>query len=135
MKIYEHKAQYYETDQMGIVHHSNYIRWMEEARIAMLEEMGISYKKMEADGITIPVIGVTCEYKGMVRFYDVVCIDVTLKQYNGIRMTLSYRITDKETGELRTLGESSHCFLNRAGCPVSLKLSYPEWDQLFQLFR
>ncbi len=132
MKLYEHQAQYYETDQMGIVHHSNYIRWMEEARIAMMDEMGISYKRMEEDDIMIPVLSVSCEYKGMVRFYDTVCIDVSLKHYNGIKMTLEYQMTDKETGELRTVGESSHCFLSRAGHPVSLKKSFPEWDQLFR---
>ena len=39
-KDYEHHAQYYETDQMGCVHHSNYIRWMEEARVNLMEQMG-----------------------------------------------------------------------------------------------
>ena len=42
---YVHQAQYYETDQMGIIHHSNYIRWMEEARIAYMDEMDFPYKK------------------------------------------------------------------------------------------
>ena len=41
---YTHQAQYYETDQMGIIHHSNYIRWMEEARIAYMDEMGFPYQ-------------------------------------------------------------------------------------------
>lgn len=45
--VYEHKAQYYETDQMGIVHHSNYIRWFEEARVDLLEQLGIGYDVME----------------------------------------------------------------------------------------
>ena len=47
MKLYEHKVQYYETDKMGIVHHSNYIRWMEEARIDFLSQIGWDYKKLE----------------------------------------------------------------------------------------
>ncbi len=50
-KDYEHHAQYYETDQMGCVHHSNYIRWMEEARVNLMEQMGCGYKAMEASGI------------------------------------------------------------------------------------
>ena len=54
---------YYETDQMGIIHHSNYIRWFEEARVALLEHLDFSYKKIEEQGIIIPVLGVSCEYK------------------------------------------------------------------------
>ena len=55
MKDYIRKVQYYETDRMGIVHHSNYIRWFEEARIFYMEKMGYSYSEMEKTGIMIPV--------------------------------------------------------------------------------
>lgn len=128
---YIHHAQYYETDQMGCVHHSNYIRWMEEARIHMLELVGCGYKSMEAEGVMIPVLGVSCQYKSMVHFDDQVRICVWLKEYNGIRMTIGYEMRDAATGELRTLGESSHCFLTKEGRPLSLKRSHPSWDQLF----
>ena len=50
MNLYHHKVQYYETDKMGIVHHSNYIRWMEEARIDFLGQIGWNYKKLEDMG-------------------------------------------------------------------------------------
>lgn len=50
---YEHKTQYYETDQMGIIHHSNYIRWFEEARIEFMNQCGFSYAQMEKDGIIV----------------------------------------------------------------------------------
>ena len=63
MEPYVHKVQYYETDKMGIVHHSNYIRWMEEARIDFLERMGWPYDRLENEGIISPVIGVDCKYK------------------------------------------------------------------------
>ena len=53
---YEHYTQYYETDQMGCVHHSNYIRWMEEARVFLMEQMGCSYRAMEEAGILSPVL-------------------------------------------------------------------------------
>ena len=46
MKPYIHKVQYYETDKMGITHHSNYIRWMEEARVDFMEQIGWGYDKM-----------------------------------------------------------------------------------------
>lgn len=128
---YEHHAKYYETDQMGIIHHSNYIRWMEEARMDLMDQMGLSYKEMEAMEIISPVLSVSCEYHSMVHFDDVVVIEPKIIKYNGIKMELEYRMTDKETGELRTTGRSAHCFLNRSGRPISLKRSYPEIDTKF----
>ena len=50
MNTYLHKVQYYETDMMGVVHHANYIRWMEEARIDFMDRIGFPYKRMEAEG-------------------------------------------------------------------------------------
>lgn len=131
VRPYEHRAKYYETDQMGIIHHSNYIRWMEEARMDMMEQIGLSYKEMEAMEIISPVLSVSCEYHSMVHFDDTVVIEPRIIMYNGIKLELEYRMTDKETGELRTTGRSSHCFLNRAGKPISLKRSYPEIDTKF----
>ena len=67
----------------------------------------------------------------MVHFDDTVVIETKITRYNGIKMDVEYRMTDKETGELRTTGKSSHCFLNRSGRPISLKRSYPEIDTKF----
>lgn len=131
-RVYEHKTQYYGTDQMGIIHHSNYIRWFEEARCDMMEQMGLGYKLMEDCGIISPVLSMHCEYKSMTRFGETVEIRCILKEYNGIKMTVEYSITDKETGELRCVGESRHCFLSREGRPVSLKKQYLEMDKVFR---
>lgn len=57
---YQHIVQYYETDKMGITHHSNYIRWMEEARVSFFAEYGWDYKTLEESGIASPVISVSC---------------------------------------------------------------------------
>ena len=61
---YIHKVQYYETDQMRVVHHSNYIRWFEEARVDLMEQMGMGYDRMEELGIASPVLGVEADYLG-----------------------------------------------------------------------
>lgn len=129
INTYEHKTQYYETDQMGIIHHSNYIRWFEEARIDMMEQIGMGYEIMEMQGIISPVLEVHSEYKSMTHFGDTVLIYCNLKEYNGIRMTLEYTIVDKETGQLRCVGQTKHCFLTRDGKPVSLKRNYLEMDK------
>lgn len=128
---YEHHAKYYETDQMGIIHHSNYIKWMEEARMDLMEQIGLSYKQMEEMEIISPVLSVEVEYRSMVHFDDVVVIQTKLTKYNGIKMEVEYEMYDKKTGELRTVAKSSHCFLNRSGQPISLKRSYPELDTKF----
>lgn len=132
--IYEHRTQYYETDQMGIIHHSNYIRWFEEARTDMMEQMGMGYDMMEKQGIICPVLAVRCEYKSMTRFGETVQIMASLREYNGIRMTIEYTVVDKETDQIRCVGESRHCFLTRDGKPVSLKRQYIEMDKAFREF-
>lgn len=135
IRPYEHHAKYYETDQMGIIHHSNYVRWMEEARMDLMDQIGLSYRQMEEMEIISPVLSVEVNYHSMVHFDDTVVIETRIAKYNGIRMEVEYRMTDKETGELRTTAYSSHCFLNRAGKPISLKRSYPELDTKFFTLR
>lgn len=131
LKVYQHKAQYYETDQMGCVHHSNYIRWFEEARTDLLEQVGFSYGKMEEIGILSPVLDVKAEFKSMVRYQDLVNIHTKISSFNGLKFTVYYLIEDALTKEIRTLGESKHCFLNKELQPVRLKKEYPEVYTLF----
>lgn len=131
LRDYEHHAKYYETDQMGCVHHSNFIRWMEEARIDMMEQMGCGYRSMEEAGILCPVLDVSCQYRAMVHFDDRILIRVRVKAYNGIRMNLSYEMRGRGNETLLAAGESSHCFLDRKGHPISLKRAYPAWDTAF----
>ncbi|MHB1452628.1 MAG: acyl-CoA thioesterase [Saccharofermentanales bacterium] len=120
LKAYKHKVQYYETDQMGVVHHSNYIRWFEESRTDLMEQFGYGYHKAEERGIMIPVLEVSCRYHSMVRYGEEVYITQRIEHFNGVRMTLSYKIVDAATGELRTTGESRHCFVGAGFRPVSL---------------
>jgi acyl-CoA thioester hydrolase len=128
---YTHRVQYYETDQMGIVHHSNYIRWFEEARIDLMRQAGILYREMESAGVVSPVLKVAAEYRTMVRFDDVVLIKTCVKKFNGIVMDLCYEVTDSKTGELRCTGKSRHCFLDSKGNPVSLKKSNRDYFDRF----
>ena len=128
---YERRAQYYETDQMGIIHHSNYIRWFEEARLHFMDEIGLSYAKIEEMGILIPVLSVDCQYKTMVHYNDIVDIYTQIIKFNGIKMTIAYRVVDHVTGEIRCTGETSHAFLNREYRPVRLKREYPDLYELF----
>lgn len=131
MEKYIHKVQYYETDKMGITHHSNYIRWMEEARVDYLEKIGWGYGKLEELGIASPVIGIKCEYKNSTKFNENIEIEVKIKEYKGVKMTISYEMKNKETDQIVLIGESKHCFTNQEGKPVILKKQCPEFDQVF----
>ena len=131
MRTYKHKVQYYETDQMKIVHHSNYIRWFEEARIDMMEQMGMPYDEMEARKIISPVLAVEAEYLRMVHFGDTVLISVKVKEYNGIKLTIGYEVMDEKTGMIHCRGLTRHCFLNEKGRPISLKRDFPDYHEIF----
>ena len=133
MMAYEHKTQYYETDQMGIIHHSNYIRWFEEARVSFLEEIGYPYQRIEKElKLLSPVLEANCQYRSMVYFGDTVDIILRVESSNGIKLKFSYEVRDHHTQELRTTGYTKHCFLNETGSPVSLKKVQPELYQILQ---
>ena len=132
MENYIRKVNYYETDQMGVVHHSNYIRWFEEARCHLMEQLGAGYADMERAGVISPVLEAHAQYKSMTRFGETVIIYSKMTFYNGIKMTISYEVKDKTTGEIRCIGETKHCFIDREGKLLSLKKSNKEFDQQFR---
>ena len=130
--FYERKINYYETDKMGVVHHSNYIRFLEEARCYWMEKIGIPFSLLESKGVTIPVLGVNVEYKHHVTYGDTIVIKVIIKEYSGVRMTVSYDVRDKKTGEKVIEAETKHCFTNKELRPVSLKKYAPEFEEKFK---
>lgn len=132
MKPYIHQVQYYETDRMGITHHSNYIRWMEEARVAFLEELGWGYGKLEAMGIVSPVTQVSCDFKKTTTFPDRIAIEVSIREFRGVKLFLSYRMINEDTKEAAAEGMSGHCFLNHEGRPLLLKKVCPELDRILK---
>lgn len=129
---FERRVNYYETDRMGVVHHSNYIRYLEEARCSWLDAIGMPFSLLEENGITIPVLGVNVTYKHHVTFDDTIIINVFAKEYNGVRMTIGYNVTDKKTGNLVLTGETKHCFTSRKLRPVNLKKYAPEFSKKFE---
>lgn len=129
MKIYEHKVKYYETDKMGIVHHSNYIRWMESARMDLFEQIGFPFSKLEEMGAISPVVSVSCEYKSPTKFDDKIGIQVEIEDFKGVRLYLKYTVFNTDTNAIAAIGRSSHCFVDRENRPVILKKQFPEFDE------
>ena len=132
MFTYTHNVQYYETDKMGVTHLSNYIRWMEEARIALLDSLNLGYDRMEGAGIISPVVEVNCEYKRPTTFKDVVFISVQALSYNGVKLVVGYEMIKQSTGETVLTGTTSHMFLNEKGAFLRMKRDFPEIDAAFK---
>ena len=134
---YLHKVQFYETDGMSIVHHGNYILWMEEARTDFMDQIGWSYHRAVDAGIDFAVTDVSCQYRSMTRFGETVAIHMAVESLSPAKMRLSYKMVNADTGELRAEGTSGHFFYDRAKArPVALKKALPElWELLESLHR
>ncbi|MCR4743458.1 MAG: acyl-CoA thioesterase [Treponema sp.] len=130
MISYTHQINYYETDKMGITHHSNYLRFMEEARIYFLDKIGWSYAKMEEVGLYSPVLSVTCEYKKTTTFPDILRIDVEVQKLKGLKMEIAYKMYVGDN--LVTTASSSHAFFDKNQTPVFLEKKYPELYKVLQ---
>lgn len=128
MKLYQHTVQYYETDKMGIVHHSNYIRWMEEARIDFLDQIGWNYKTMEDNGIISPVTSVESKYRCNTVFGDVISISVSVEEFKGIKLKLRYIMKKGDT--IVNEAHSEHCFLNAEGKIINMKKEQPKFYEV-----
>lgn len=123
MEPYQHTVQYYETDKMGIVHHSNYIRWMEEAGWPTWPSWAGTSRCWRLWGPS-PVTGLEAHYKQNTTFPEVISIHVSLTQYTGVRLRLHY-VMENAGGEVVFEGDSEHCFLDPEGHILRLKKSFP----------
>lgn len=125
-QVFKRTVNYYETDKMQVVHHSNYIRYLEECRMDLLRQMQIDYHQLEESGIMIPVLQVGCTYKQAVRFGDTICIIPKIERFHGVKFEMSYRIISEDMKTLHTTAESQHCFVDLEFVPIRLKRDYPE---------
>ena len=124
MENYKHKINYYETDKMGVTHHSNYVRFMEESRIDFLEKIGWGYDKMEQEGIISPVVSLECNYRNTTTYPDVIEVSVQVLKLSAFKLTFGYTMKVKD--KVVFTGKSSHCFLDSSGKPVMMESKYPE---------
>ena len=125
VKEYVHTVQYYETDKMGITHHSNYIRWMEEARVDFLSQIGWDYARLEESGIISPVLNLSCDFKKTTTFSDKITVKAYVKEFNGVKLKFAYEMRNEE-GIVVFTATSMHAFLGKDGRPVRMKQDFPE---------
>ncbi len=123
MHTYRHEVKYYECDRMGVTHHSNYIRFMEEARVDWLDQLGFGFEKVEAEGVFSPVVAVSCNYKRPSTFKDVIEIEVSVANVSELKFDISYvmRVGDK----IICTAQSTNCFIEN-NRPIAISKRLPE---------
>ncbi len=130
MSPYHHIVKYYECDRMGITHHSNYVRFMEEARVDWMDQLGYGFERMEAEGVVSPVMAVECSYKHPTTFKDDIEVLVAVEELTKLKISLVY--TMSVNGTVVCTARSKHCFLEK-GRPVSLQTKFPELYESIKL--
>ena len=129
MYEYTRPVHYYETDKMGMVHHSNYIRWMEEARTFYFNDAGLAYSATERLGIMSPVTDLSAVYKFPVSYGETFTVRLKVTKYTGTRFRVSYTIVNENSAVLCE-AETGHAFVDKDLKPISMKRAAPERHEL-----
>ena len=125
MYEYTRDVFYYETDKMGVVHHSNYTRWLEEARTFFFNDNNLAYTETESYGVMSPVTDMSLKFKHPARFGDSFTVRLIMTKYTGVRFRMVYTVINQD-GETLLEGESGHAFIGTNHKPVSLARIMPE---------
>ena len=113
------RVRYAETDQMGVVYHGNYAQYFEMGRVEWLRNLGVSYKWMEENGVMLPVVSLTMNYKKPARYDDLLTVKTILKSQTSVKIEFDYEIYN-EANELLTTGYSVLVFVDmKTGRPMT----------------
>lgn len=118
-------VRYAETDQMGIVHHSNYPIWFEAGRTDLIKKAGLPYSEIEKSGIMLPLIELNCKYISASRYEDEVRVHTTLKEFTKTRIIFSYQTYVNGGDKPVAMGETYHAWTNTQLKPVNLEKTAP----------
>ena len=112
------RVRYAETDQMGVVYHGNYAQYFEMGRVEWLRNLGVSYKWMEENGVMLPVVSLTMNYKKPARYDDLLTVKTILKSQTSVKIEFDYEIYN-EANVLLTTGYSMLVFVDmKTGRPI-----------------
>lgn len=128
----EFVVRYAETDQMGIVHHSNYPIWFEAGRTDFIKKMGLPYSKVEEMGFMLPLIGLKCNYKSASKYEDNIVVRTQLKEITPVRVVFYYEVYRKEETDPLATGETTHVWTDKTLKPVNIK---KHSDEIYQLLK
>jgi acyl-CoA thioester hydrolase len=118
------RVRYAETDQMGVVYHSNYLIWMEVGRVELCRALGMRYRDLEAAGVRLAVAEASCRYHSPARYDDEVIILARVERAHTRMVEFGYTMTSSETGKLLVTGMTKHIFVDHSMKPIRLPIEY-----------
>ena len=113
------RVRFYDTDEMGVVDHANYIRWFETGRVEYLRSIGITLTDMMSDGILFPITEIRAKYLHAAKFDDDLELETTAVALTKVKMEFKYKIRRKSDGQLLVKGYSQNVFTNAATGKIS----------------
>jgi acyl-CoA thioester hydrolase len=125
-------VRYVETDKMGIVHHSNYYVYFEEARTQFIKNSGMSYSEMEENGIMIPLIESNCKYIQGAKYEDELIVKTWVKELTPIKVEFNYSVIREKDQKEISKGSTLHPFVDNNFKIVNLKKKHNEIFQKLQ---
>jgi acyl-CoA thioester hydrolase len=123
-------VRYNETDKMGIVHHSQYVNYFEIARTDFVRQAGIPYRRIEEEGLMMPVLGINVQYHTPALYDDTILVETSIKAYDSIKMMFDYKIYRETDRKLLVEGSSAHCWTDLSLRPVSIRRKNKELHAL-----
>lgn len=126
----EFTVRYAETDQMGIVHHSNYPVWFEAGRTDFIKKLGISYTQMEQSGILLPLIELRCNYKSYAKYEDRIVVRTRIKELTCTRIIFYYEVFRNNGSSPITIGETTHVWTDKNIKPLNIRKFRPDLYEL-----
>jgi acyl-CoA thioester hydrolase len=119
---------------MGIVHHSRYYPWFEQARTDFIKETGVTYSEMEKMGIMLPLTETNCKYLYGLTYEDEIIVTCTIERLTVARVNFFYEVFKLPEMKKMSEGRTKHGFIDKNFTPVNLKKNYPQlWEKLEKL--
>jgi acyl-CoA thioester hydrolase len=125
-------VRYAETDQMGVVHHSNYPIWFEAGRTDFIRKMGLPYSKIEETGAKLPLLELKCQFKWFARYEDEITVKTHIREYTASRLVFHYEVFRDGSERIVAEGETMHCWTDGNLKPVNIKKFKPEIFELIE---
>jgi len=124
------RVRYQETDQMGIVYHTNYMVWFEVGRTEFIRKHGYTYKDLEQQGLLLPVVDLHAKFIAPARYDERIAVRTWLEDFSGGKVVFGYEIVNQEKGTRLVTGTTSHLWVNKEMKRVNIKRAYPEFYEL-----
>jgi len=121
---YSRSVFFYETDKMGVVHHSNFVRWLEEARTEYFISVNLAHVETERLGVMSPVTDIDLKYKHPAHYGEKFTVKMQMIKYTGVRFRMKYSVVN-EDNVVMLEGETGHAFIDNNFKPVSLARAIP----------